>query len=140
MESEEIETNNHHRMKKKIKMKNPTMPNNPDTRCHKRWNRLDAPWHAASVGTDKVKSGEQALPCPPKKPGGIQGTKVTMLLLWAWIGYLLCNIMMGVIKRRRLLKSDKAINKMNIITQQNQRSITDTNKEALKEPILNTCQ
>ena len=52
-----------------IKMKNPTTPNKLDTRLHKGWNQLDAPWHAASVGTDKVKSGEHALPYPPKKAG-----------------------------------------------------------------------
>ena len=82
-------------------MKNPTMPNNPDTRRHKGWNRLEPPWRAASVGTDKVKSGEQALSRPPKKPGGTQGTTVRMVLLWAWASYLLCKIAMGVIKKRK---------------------------------------
>ena len=53
-------------------MKNPTTPNNLDPRRHKGWNQLDAPWHTVSVGTDKVKSGEHALPRPPNKPGGIR--------------------------------------------------------------------
>ena len=121
-------------------MKNPTTPNNPDTQRHKEWNHLDAPWYAASIGTDKVKREEQALPRPPKKPGGIQGTRLAMFLLWAWTVYLLCRIMMGVIKRRRLLKSNKAVNKMESITPQNQWSITDTNKEKLNEPIPNDGQ
>ena len=115
-------------------MKNPTMPNNPDTRRHKGWNHLEAPWHVTSVGTDKVKSGEHALPRPPKKPGGMQGTKVIMLLLWAWTIYLLCTIIIGVIKRGRLLKSNKAVNEKGSITPQIQRLITYTNNEELKEP------
>ena len=93
-----------------------------------------------SIGTDKVKSGEHALPRPPKKPGGIHGTKLTMFLLWAWTVYLLCKIMMGVIKRRRLLKSNKAVNKMESLTPQIQQSITGTNKDKLKEPVLNNGQ
>ena len=48
--------------------------------------------------------------------------------------------MMGVIKRRILLKSNEAVNKMESITLQNQQSITDTNKEELKEPIPNNGQ
>ena len=62
-----------------VKMKNPTTTNKIDTRLHKGRNQLIAPWHAASAGTDKVKSGEHALPRPPKKPGGMQG-KVPNLL------------------------------------------------------------
>ena len=58
-----------------------------------------------------------------------------MFLLWAWTVYLLCTIMMGVIKKRRLLKSNEAFNKMGSITPQNQQSRTDTNKEKLKKPI-----
>ena len=69
-------------------MKNPTMPNNPDTRRHKGWNRLEAPWHAALVGMDKIKHGELALPLLPKNTGGIQGTKLIMFLLWTWTVYL----------------------------------------------------
>ena len=137
MELKAIEINNHHCTKKKKKMKNPTTSNNLDTRHHKGWNQLDAPSHAASVGTDKVKSGEHALPRPPKKPGGIHGTKLTMFLLYAWTGYLLCKIMMEVIKRRRLLKSNEAFNKMGSIIPQNQRSISDTNNEKLKKSIPN---
>ena len=85
-------------------MKNPTKPNNLDTRRHKGWNQLDAPWHATLVGTDKVKSGEYALLRPPKHPGGIHGTKFTMFLLCAWTVYLICKIMMGVIKRKNIAK------------------------------------
>ena len=47
---------------------------------------------------------------------------------------------MGVIKRKRLLKSNEAVNKMESINPQNQQSITDTNKEKLKEPIPNDDQ
>ena len=60
-----------------------------------------------------------------------------MFLLWTWTIYLLYEIMMGVIKRRRLLKSNKAINKMERITTQTQLPITYTDKEDLKEPIPN---
>ena len=126
--------------KEEIKMKNPTMPNNPDTRRHKGWNRLEALWHASLVGTDKVKSGEQALPFPPKKPEDIQGTKLIMLLLWAWTVYLLCKIMIVIIKRRRVLKSNEAVNEMGGITPQTKRPITHSNKEELKEPIPNDDQ
>ena len=97
--------------REEIKMKNPTL-NNPGIRRYKGWNHLDATWHAASVGTDKANSREQALPCPPTKPGGIQGTRLIMILLWAWTVYNLCKIMMGVIKRRRFQKSNEDVNKI----------------------------
>ena len=109
-------------------------------RRYKRWNRLNATWHAASVGTDKVKSGEQALPRPPKKTRGIQETKLSMVPLWAWTVYILCKIMMGVTKRRRFQKSNEDVNKMGRITTQNQRPIMDTNKEELTEPLPNNSQ
>ena len=56
--------------KEEIKMKNPKL-NNPEIWCYQGWNRLGANWHAAPVGMNKVKSGEYAVPCPPKRPGGI---------------------------------------------------------------------
>ena len=96
-------------------MKNPTL-NNPDMWCYKGWNRLDATWHETSVGTDKVKSGEHKVPHPPKEPGGIQGIRLTMILLWAWTVYIICKIMIRVIKRRRLKKSNEGVNKMGRIT------------------------
>ena len=81
-----------------IRTKNPTTRNNLNTRHHKGWNQLESPWHAALVGTDKVKSGEHALPCPPNKPGGIHGTKLTLVLLCAWTVYIICKVTKGVIK------------------------------------------
>ena len=70
--------------KEGINMKNSRVPNNHDMRRQKGWNPSKCPWHATKVGTDEVNSREHALPHPPTKPGGIQGTKVTMLLLCAW--------------------------------------------------------
>ena len=121
-------------------MKNHTKPNNLDTRRHKEWNQLDAPWHAALVGTDKIKSGEHALPRPPKQPGGIHGTKLKMFLLCPWTVYLICKIMMGVIKRKGSLKSNESFNKMGGISLQNQRSISDTNNEKVKKQKPNDGQ
>ena len=63
-----------------------------------------------------------------------------MLLLWAWTVYLLCKIMMGVIKRRRFMKSNVAVNEMKSVTQQTQRPISHTNKDKLKKPMLNDGQ
>ena len=63
-----------------------------------------------------------------------------MLLRWIWTVYLLCKIIMGVIKRRRLLKSNKALNEIGSITPQTQRPITHTNKEESKEPMPNDNQ
>ena len=121
-------------------MKNAKVPNNPDMRHQKGWNPSETPWHATLVGTDKVKSGEHTLPRPLKKPGGIQGTKVTMLLLCAWTVYPLCKIIMRIIKRRRLLKPNEAINEMENATPQTQRPIMHTNKEGLQVLIPNKDQ
>ena len=57
-----------------------------------------------------------------------------------WTVYLLCKIMMGVIKRRRLLKSNEAVNEMESITPQTQQPITHTNKEGFQEPRPNNDQ
>ena len=116
-------------------MKHAKVPNNLDMRHHKGWNPGEAPWHVASFGTDKVKSGKHALPRPPKQLGGIQGTTVTMLLLCAWTAYLLCKIMMEIIKTSRLLKPNEAGNEMESATPQTQRPIPHTDKERLQELI-----
>ena len=121
-------------------MKNPTKRNNLNTRHHKGWNQLNSDWHTALVGTNKVKSGEHALPCPPNKPGGIHGTKMTLVLICAWTVCIICKIMEGVIKRKRWLKSNKTLNKMRGSSPQNQRSILDTNNCKLKKPIPNDGQ
>ena len=122
-----------------IKIKNPKL-NNPDMRSYKGWNRPDATWHAASYSTDKVKIGEHKVSRPPKNPGAIQGIKLTMIPLWAWTVYILCKIMIGAIKGRRIQKSNQGVNKMRRITKQNQRPIMDTNKEELKRPTVNDSQ
>ena len=62
-------------------MKNPKL-DNPNMQRYKGWNRPDATWHAVSYGTEKVNNREHEVPCPPKKPGGIQGIKLTMIPLW----------------------------------------------------------
>ena len=93
-----------------IKMKNPKL-NNPDMRSYKGWNRPDTTWYAASDITDTVKSGEHEV---------------------TWTVHILCKIMIGATKRRRIQKPNKGANKMKRITKQNQRPILDTNKEELK--------
>ena len=80
------------------------------------------------------------LPCPPKKPEGMQGANRIMLLLWAWAVYFLCKIMVGVIKRMGLIKSKEAANEIGRITPQSHRQIPHTNKEELKEPMPNDGQ
>ena len=82
-------------------MKNAKVPDNPDIQRCKGWDPSEAPWHKMTFGEDKAKSGEHALPHPPKKSGRIQGTEVTMLLLCAWTVYLLCKIIIGVIKKKQ---------------------------------------
>ena len=69
-------------------MKNSKL-NNPGMRSYKGWNRPDATWHASSDITDKVKSGANEVPRPLKKPGGIQGLKVTMIPLLSWPVYIM---------------------------------------------------
>ena len=54
--------------------------------------------------------------------------------------YLLCKIMRRVIKRRRLLKPNKAVNEMENTTPHTQRPIMNTNKEGLQVPIPNDDQ
>ena len=66
--------------------------------------------------------------------------KETMVPLWAWTVHILCKIMIGVIKRRRLQKSNEDVNRMGRITSQNKLSILDTTKEELKKPIPNDSQ
>ena len=116
-------------------MKNPTKRNTFNTKNHKGWSQLDSLWHAVLVGTDKVKSGEHALPCPSNKPEGTHGTKLTLVLLCAWTVYVICKIMEGVIKRKGWLKPNEAFNKMRGSSSQNQQSILDTNNGKLKKPI-----
>ena len=100
-------------------MKNSKL-NNPDMRSSKEWNRPDANWHASSDITDEVKSGEHEVPRPPKKLRGIQGRKLTMIPVVSWIVYILCKMMIGAIKKRRMKKVDRVVNKIGGITKQNQ--------------------
>ena len=65
-------------------MKNSKL-NNPDMKSSKEWNRPDDNWHASSDITDGVKIGKYEVPYPPKKPGGIQGLKLTMVSVVSWI-------------------------------------------------------
>ena len=85
-------------------MKNPTKRINLNTRNHKGWNQLFSNWHAAVTSTDKVKSGEHVLPCPPNKPGGTHGTKLTWVLLCAWTVYIIYKVMKGVVRREKIAK------------------------------------
>ena len=80
--------------KEGINMKNAKVPNNPDMKRQGGWNPRSNPSHETVVGMAEVKSGEHAVPRPPKKLGGIQGTKVTALLLCTWTVYPLCNVIM----------------------------------------------
>ena len=48
--------------------------------------------------------------------------------------------MMGIIKRKRWLKSNEAFNKMGGVSPQNQRSTLDTNNGKLKKSIPNDGQ
>ena len=86
------------------KMKNSKL-NNPAMQSSKKWNRPDANWYASSDITDEVTCGEHEVPRPPTKPGGIQGPKLTMILVVSWIVYILCKMMIGAIRKRRIKKS-----------------------------------
>ena len=114
-------------------MKNSNL-NNPDMKSSKEWNLHDNNWHASSDTTDEVKSGEHELPCPPKKPGGIKGLKLTMIPIVTWTVYILCKKMLGAIKTRRIGKVDRMVNETGRITEQNQRS------QELDKPTSNYVQ
>ena len=112
-------------------MKYPTKCISLNTRDHQGWNQLVPNWHAAVTTTDKVKSGELVLPCPPNKPGGSLGTKLTWALLVSWTVYVICKVKRGYIKRK---KSNEAFCKEISTNSKNQRTILDTNMGELKRP------